>query len=490
MWIDENLLISDTNANRDYTTAQFNNLFATIRVAAKADMQDVKYYSSFGDAVTAINSETYTSSLERADAKVGIYTDLDDSSVNLALYDDLDLNASSYTIIKPVNINLYGHEMEFHKVENAYMSMIALTNTTNIENGTITAESWGGSNTYPFVVASSGGNITINNVNFPYISEYNGMALSVAYGGSLIIKNSSVLGEVQSNVSNGSYYKLVNSHIDGYITINDTSIAEFNDSYIEHSHSPINNLVTINNTASKLIVNNSTILADSPGCYYNGNASYSEYMCTMGIINSGTLIFNSGYVFGTNTAVGATNGSKTYVYGGTFESTHHGGFYLTHGPSGVAYIENANINATYSALGKYRPNGTVDRYVSEFGYTYELDEYKTAFYIGGDSSQNNESVYMVNCNISSGQSPLFVMRYSTPYQNLYMSGCNFLNTTADYVVRIDEPTHMKLYYGYNNNFGLINKFGSNSSPVSFAEAKAAGTIVQTNADYKNIVSPE
>ena len=484
MWIDENLLISDTNANRDYTTSQFNNLFATIRVVAKADMQDIKYYSSFGDAVTAINSETYTSTLSRDNAKVGIYTDPDDSSVNLALYDDINLN-TSYTITKPVNINLYGNDIEFTKDNGTSYLALTFTNTFSLENGTITNEIHD-SGIFPFgVVSSPGGNGVINNIDFPFVSDYNACAVGGS-GGDVVIKNSSVMCQTEFKTLSATV-KLVNTHLDGYTVVDDATF-EIYDSYLEYSHSPQEWLIYTSSTG-RVIVNDSTIFADSPGCYWSStNSRYAK--SSTGIINNGTLIFNSGYVFGTHSAVQANYASKTYVYGGTFESTDHGGFYLSHGPSGVAYIENANIRGvSYPSQGQYRPNGTVDRYITVDGVTYELEEAKTAFYIGGSTYHNNESVYMVNCNISAEKSPLFVMRYSAPYQNLYMSGCTFLNTTASYIARIDEPNKMKLYLGYNNNLGLINKFGTSSSQVTLDQAKQAGTIVETYADYKNIVSP-
>ena len=75
-------------------------------------------------------------------------------------------------------------------------------------------------------------------------------------------------------------------------------------------------------------------------------------------------------------------------------------------------------------------------------------------------------------------------------QNLYMSGCTFNNNTANHYLRVDSQTNMKLYFGANNNFGNINNIYKSPTLTSFATAKQNGVIVETNANYKNIVRPE
>ncbi len=214
------------------------------------------------------------------------------------------------------------------------------------------------------------------------------------------------------------------------------------------------------------------------------------YNCTVGIYNGGTLIFNSGYVFGTHSGIQTDPGSKTYVYGGTFESTDHGGFYFANGPTGVAYIENANIGGiSYPANGKYRPNGAVNS-VEYNGATYTLEEGRVAFYSGGSTAENGESIYLVNCNIYAKGGEFIVVRSSTPQQNVYFSGTKFTNTNANQYIRLQKFDTMKLYFGIGNDFGLVNQVYNNGTKVPFDTARAAGAIIDTNVDYKDILSPE
>ena len=232
-------------------------------------------------------------------------------------------------------------------------------------------------------------------------------------------------------------------------------------------------------------VNNSKIFADSPACYTN-NSTGSLYLCTTAIINSGTLIFNSGYVYGTHSAVQTNNGSKTYVYGGTFESSGTGGLYFTHGANGVAYVENANIGGvSYPAEGKLRPNGVIPTYD---GYT--RFEARAAFYQGGERTENGESLYLVNCNLYARGGEFIVMRNSTPQQNIYISGTKFLNTRDDQYIRLQNFDGMRLYLGSGNEYGLIDKVYNNGEKVSFDVAREAGAIIDTNVNYKDIVRPE
>ena len=119
-----------------------------------------------------------------------------------------------------------------------------------------------------------------------------------------------------------------------------------------------------------------------------------------------------------------------------------------------------------------------------------MEENKRAFYIGGNTSHNGESVYLVNCNISAVGNRVVSMNSSTPVQNLYMSGCTFNNTSASQYIGVDNTSSMKLYFGLNNNFGLISNIYNNSSTIPFATAKENGVITDVNADYWRIVSPD
>ncbi len=481
MWIDKDLKISDTDDDKDYTSADFEKLFASVKVTVKGDTPKVYYYSSLDDAATAINAETINSEQGRSTAKVGVYTDSDDNTTNLVFYDDIDVT-NSIDFNKSVDINLYGNTITIHKRSTNSSTFLAFYEDSSVQNGTINGEDTYDSVNY-FGLAFDEIHGVINNVNFPTVSSDDGYIIQSNGGGDLTIKNSTVgYGQIHANYS--SNVNLVNSHTDTQLVIYSNSTSTVTDSEMYNGDTK-DSIIYVWDSGSKLVVNNSKIFADSPGCYIkDGEETY--YNASIGIMNAGTLIFNSGYVFGTHSAVETAPGSKTYVYGGTFESTDHGGFYFAHGPSGVAYIENANINGiSYPAEGKYRPNGSAPTFDG-----YHLEEGKVSFYIGGETSENNEEVYMVNCNISAVGSQFLVMRYSTPIHSLYMSGCKFNNTRDNHYVRIDYVDKMRLYNGYNNDFGVINKFGKLDPFMTYDEAVQNGTIVVTNANYKGVKKPE
>ncbi len=462
MWIDEKLLISDTDEDADYTTDEYNELFASVKVTAKADTENVYYYDTFANVVTAINDKTYESNTDRANANLGIYIDSDDNSTNLVLYDDTDVG--NYHIIRePININLYGYTLNFQGQSGGYTTILVFTKDTLIENGTVAGAYF--DEDFSYGLSPQVGKTVMNNIYIPKPVNL-GKSVILPYNAEVIIKNS-IIDEKNRIQQDQSAGKQTVMHF-----INTEYYSEFRVL-----------------SGSKAIIDDSYFFADSPGCYLNPNTD-QYHDCTAGIYNYGELIFNSGYVFGTHSGIQANTGSKTYVYGGTFESTDHGGFYFNQGPSGIAYIENANIGGIdYPANGKYRQNGTVNS-IEYNGATYNLEEVRAAFYSGGSTAQNGESVYLVNCNIYAKGSEIIVVRSSTPQQNVYFSGTKFTNTNANQYIRLQKFDTMKLYFGIGNDFGLVNQVYNSGTTVPFATARAAGAIIDTNVDYKDILSPE
>lgn len=480
MWISDDILISDTNEEADYTTSEYMNLFGSVKITAKGDMQNVYYYDSLDDAITGVNAGSYSSTTTRSLAKVGIYTDSDDNTTNLVLYDDVELN-DVYQISNPVDFNLYGYTIEDSGQANSGGGFGAVGNMS-IRNGTIIASNVEAN--HGFAVAAMNSELVFDNIDFvfpKYDEEVGSEALFVAYTSSNIkIINSNIEWGFLATYPTGSF-EITNSNISGAMDTYSNSNTVINDSeFYSQSHVLLSN-------GGTLIINNSTLFADSLGDYvYNGG----PYFYSQGINNDGTLIFNSGYVFGTHAAIETDNGSKTYVYGGTFESTDTGGFYFEHGPSGVAYIENANIRGvSYPAAGRLRPNGTAPSSLTVGDVTATLEEQKTAFYSGGTSNANGQIVYIVNSNISSLGTQMFTIRYAAPQQSIYMSGCNFLNVGNNHFIRIDRQQSI-LYLGVNNNLGILNRVSHNSSQYTLDEARGLGIVVDQNANYKGIVSPE
>ena len=485
MWLDEDTIVSDSDQNADYTTDEFENLFASVKIYAKGEIEEVFYYSSFDSAMAALNAETFESETDRENAKVGIYVDYDDNTNNLVLYDDVETDKNN-TISSQVNINLYGNTLSLKKGSSSNMAGIRFNDDFVLENGTIEEEGPVESGYYYYGISNYSKSGVINNINIPYVTINLFNYIGAYEGAKTVVKNSTIRS-VQVESYTNSNVDILNSNISGKMIIYSSSNMKMLDSDIDNGDDT-RDLVLIYDNTSKLVVENTTLFADSPGCYEapsNGNYIYSS----IGILNSGTLIFKSGYVFGTHSAVQTNPGSKTYVYGGTFESTDHGGFYFAQGSTGVAYVENANINGiNYPSRGRYRQNGSAEASYTVNGTTYNLEEAKIAFYIGGSSSENGESVYLVNCNISALASQVIVLRYSTPQQSLYMSGVTFKNTNANKSLRVDLPDTMRLYFGKNNDFGLISNISRNSK-TTFEEARALGTIIDTNTDYKGVLKP-
>ena len=471
MWIDYNTLISDTDNDADYTTEEYENLCASVKITAKGQTEKVYYYESFNNAIAAVNDGTYASETNRTNAVTGIYIDADDNTTNLVLYDDAELN-QKYTISNPVDINLYGYTLE--KTSDEWVKL-TINDSFKITNGTITSDEitelyfYVGFNEVSninYILTGSGAlNMTFNNVSEGKVSNCN-----FDFGQVVGLNTKDI--NIVNTVMNRAQIALTNNS-----TINIT------DSYLYNG----DDWIAMN--YGKLVIDNSTIIADSEGCYQN-NSNNSLLNCNSAINNTGTLIFNSGYVYGVRSAVNTTGGSKIYVYGGTFEGSSYGGFAFSHGPTGVAYIENANIHGvTYTDQGKLRVDGPAPSTKEINGVTYSLEEHKMAVYVSGSSSGNGENVYIVNSNISSPSDQVLVMNGTDPAKKLYMSGCTFTNTLATQYFRVDNISNAKLYFGANNNFGNINNI-YNSGNIPFATAKQNGVIVETNANYKNIVRPE
>ncbi len=484
MWISDDILISDTDLEANYTTDEYEELFASVKITVKGDTEDVYYYSSFDDAITAINSGTYASNTTRSLAKAGIYIDSDDNSTNLVLYDDID--ASTYfEINEPVNINLYGYSVNDIATERRAIGFEVYANST-ISNGVINSRANGNGHNFYFYTENA--DLVINNIETHSLLATLGdvdytTGIQADTSSNIIMKNSNVdLGVFVS--ARGGKLTTSNVEANGTVRVVTNSTTELNDSKFYNQNKYLADIYS----NATLKATNTKIFSDSPGCYIGNNGAY--FNDSVGIINRGTLIFNSGYVFGTNAAVTTYSGSKTYVYGGTFESTDHGGFYFAHGASGVAYIENANIGGiNYPAEGRLRPNGKVNT-IEVDGATYNIEEVQAAYYMGDGPSYNGEELYIVNSNLYADGGEFIIMKSSTPQQSMYFSGTKFINTRTGQHFRMQNFDSMRLYLGVGNDFGLVNTVYNNGSNVSFDVARAAGAIIDTNVDYKGIVSPE
>ena len=129
------------------------------------------------------------------------------------------------------------------------------------------------------------------------------------------------------------------------------------------------------------------------------------------------------------------------VNGGIYEGYGHGGIYFTV-PNSTSYINTSYIKDAIIREGKM-PDGYV---------TDEVSANYAGMYIGGN---DNITVYMDNCSIYGGKSPI-VLRGTDGEQNnsLYISN-SIINTDSIRGLRIDNDTH-KLYLGSGNNFDANN----------------------------------
>lgn len=297
----------------------------------------------------------------------------------------------------------------------------------------------------------AGSNISMVNTKLSTKATKDIIALCSNGNGNINIENSEI--EVNSNEAyvvrniGGDVISSKNTKI-SVNTIN-TSYAFYNtdgseitlvDNDIKVSSDENNAYGVYNEAGGNISITNTDIFADATDSDARGIAAF-------GILNCGTLTVNSGNVTGTHSGVQTMNGSKTYIYGGTFTSCCHGGMYFAQGSTGEAYVENATIICSdYS--GKYTDKG---------GLHYKYG----AFYIGGKTGSNS-SVYMDNCTISGGKIVLRGTEGETG-NKLYIS-----NSTAE-GVRIDD--NQFLYVGVGTN--ITESSVTNSKLMEF-----------TNKSYK------
>jgi len=136
-----------------------------------------------------------------------------------------------------------------------------------------------------------------------------------------------------------------------------------------------------------------------------------------------TTIANS-YVFGNYSGMLATENSKTYVTGGTFESPGYGGICVDCGTTGEAYVEGAKIaSCDYKGIHE--------------GFTAKN---KAGLYIFNDAT-----AYLNNCEITNAKGPAFEL---TSSNTLYISNSTI---SKDYKASINNDTN-KLYIGRGCNF--------------------------------------
>jgi len=158
-------------------------------------------------------------------------------------------------------------------------------------------------------------------------------------------------------------------------------------------------------------------------------AEYSTGEFSVGIQNGGIATLIDTYVYGTHSGILTESGSKTYMIGGTTESSNLGGFYFQSGLTGEVYIEGAKIAyCDYKGLNQ--------------DFTY--DSHNEGFSI----ASSNNTVYLNNCEITNPKGPAFVFDENSTNNTVYISNSTI---SKDHKVSINNNTN-KLYIGKGCNF--------------------------------------
>lgn len=200
----------------------------------------------------------------------------------------------------------------------------------------------------------------------------------------------------------------------------------------------------INNLGGIMTVRNTTVLCDCPN-NNNGTTGEEEVKTTSSGIRSSKGYLN---IFDSNVktndyCISASEDTKLYVNGGTYQSYGHGPFYFSNG-KGENYIENALL----ISLNKNDYDG---RFTTDDWY-----EISSCMYIGGGENEYDSgiSVHIDNSTIydKGSKSGYFVLRGTSGEQNLslYISNSEFKYDETE-KMRIDHSSD-HVYFGKGNTF--------------------------------------
>lgn len=443
----------------------------------------IKYYASLDGLFNTPNNET----ANHEEANAVIYKD-ENGIDNIVLFEDADLYSDLEEEDKLI-INLNNHKLNFKEEACAYFSDdITIKNGeieaiyAEIDNGKLELISVEGlyNSFYSYETASD---VRIEHSNFKDSDFSFDYVISEKHRQSTETKNI-YLNSVR--LVNYDEYVYSNKSTSG-ISCGKYANTYMKDCYVEIASKNVTVNSVINNGTLK--VDNSTIIADTTGTV--DNSDKNTILAGYALINKGTLVYNSGYVYGVTHGIENALDGKLYIYGGTFEGTDHGGIYFANGVNGFAYVENAAINGV-NYKGYFADNK--DTFMSQNAPGGTWEAYKSAFYFRGsnsDSTENGGSVYIVDSTLSALGYQCFVLRNGGGGSKLYMSGTKILNTFASQNIRVDYANNKKIFFGNNCNIGLINTIyrGYTQSGVNeeidIETAQSVGIINYEEKNYKN-----
>jgi hypothetical protein len=191
---------------------------------------------------------------------------------------------------------------------------------------------------------------------------------------------------------------------------------------------------------STLIVENSVLFADAPGCH-------GEESVACGIWNNGQVSCINAEIHGTHSGINHSSGGKLYVDGGSYTGFCHGGFYLAHGVDGIANINDATIRC--------------GNYEGEFDYSGKTGDMYASMYVSGAS---NMTVYLDGCTIGVDGANSIAMSKSGDISNNTVNISN--STIVDGAgIRIDSGTGHLLNVGIGTN--ITTKSTDTPSQMAF-----------------------
>lgn len=363
-------------------------------------------YSSIDTAMTDINNETIGINVisEQDDAGAVVFID-DYGKTNLILLKNTILE-KSLPVNKSVVIDLGGKILTFKNV-------VVGVDIRNLENepldvkikGTTESSAIESYNYTAVAVAARGEGITVDIVGGNYIVRSHATEIDENYCG-----------------PNGSKYQVRAFHTIS-ATINASGVNIITSADNGNAYGIINNGI--------LNVKNSIINADAK---YSDDGTKYIFVST-GIQSYGPTHIENCNITGTHSGVSSYN--SLYVNGGSYQSTGHGGIYVS-GAGNTAYIQNAVLK--------------VIEYNGQYDVKPETSNY-SGFYVGGGTGEDNITVYVNGCEFYGTRAP-FVLRGTSGEKNIsvYISNST-INTDAK--IRIDNDTHT-LYLGIGNNFNKNN----------------------------------
>lgn len=392
-------------------------------------LPNAHFYDTLSAAITDINNSTTDNALMQGKVVVFIATN---GARTVMLIDDV-AEAEAITINKDIHLVLAGHTLSFGAIADG---LIFAENTDCAIDGSVLGScirkdvAITGTVT---LIRANGAKLVINGGEYA-LTEQTGIALTIRHDGTgefeacdakiicsttadavrakavqstaekAVFKNCSIMATGSKSLwtlASGSTKTLVtNCAVDATSLIDRAEVRAISSVLGTNASTFIVEKTKItavsrylalsveNSSYCQMHVSDSTIMADAP----NGAGGNSARAC--GINNFGKLFCKNTNVTGTHS--GLSNNKELYVSGGIFTGTIHGGFYLSHGADGIAYIRDATIRC-----GEYFGQFTdfwdnIMTNISSTPYNFG------AMYIGGGAAENNNNitVYIDGCVIN------------------------------------------------------------------------------------------